>query len=71
MLLLILVQCYIDRAQHEKDSMYVLSFLALAISNPRMGQSDHVTAKFVYMAHNFILLWLNLFDLMIDRGGVL
>ena len=27
------------------------------------------TGKFVYMAHNFILLWLNLFGLRVVRDG--
>ena len=27
------------------------------------------TGKFVYTAHHFILLWINAFDLRVDREG--
>ena len=42
-------------------------FLALAISTTRWGSlTMALTGKFVYMAHHFILLWLNPFELRVD-----
>ena len=35
-----------------------------------LAQKIHAyTGKFVYMAHQFILLWLNPFGLRVDREG--
>ena len=45
-------------------------FPALAILTQWMGSLNMAfTGKFVYTAHHFILLWLNLFDLRVERGG--